>query len=69
MDMSFATQALSAEWAVRASQNGGLEVMVHPVPKDIEDIVAALKLDSLGIRIDRLTAEQREYLTSWSEGT
>ena len=69
MDMSFATQALSAEWAARASRNGGLAVKVHSVPKEIEDIVATLKLESMGIKIDRLTPEQREYLTSWGEGT
>ncbi len=69
MDMSFATQALSAEWAVRCSRNGGLEAKVHDVPKEIEDQVATLKLASMGIRIDRLTSEQREYLTSWGEGT
>ena len=69
MDMSFATQALSAEWAVRCSRNGGLAVQVHDVPKEIEDVVATLKLESMGIKIDRLTAEQREYLTSWGEGT
>jgi adenosylhomocysteinase len=69
MDMSFATQALSAEWAARESRNGGLAVKVHDVPKEIEDSVASLKLDSMGIKIDRLTPEQREYLTSWGEGT
>ncbi|MCX8071570.1 MAG: adenosylhomocysteinase [Candidatus Binatia bacterium] len=69
MDMSFATQALCAEWVARISRNGGLEVRVHPVPKHVEDIVASLKLDSMGIRIDRLTPEQRAYLSSWSEGT
>ncbi len=69
MDMSFATQALSAEWAVRASRNGGMAVKVHDVPKEIEDLVATLKLDSMGIKIDRLTPDQREYLTSWGEGT
>jgi adenosylhomocysteinase len=69
MDMSFATQALSAEWAVRSSRNGGLAVKVHDVPKEIEDQVATLKLDSMGIKIDRLTPEQREYLSSWGEGT
>jgi adenosylhomocysteinase len=69
MDMSFATQALSAEWAARASRDGGLAVKVHDVPKEIEDTVASLKLDSMGIKIDRLTPEQREYLTSWGEGT
>jgi len=69
MDMSFATQALCAEWASRTSRNGGLEVRVHEVPKHIEEVVASLKLDSMGIRIDRLTQEQREYLSSWAEGT
>jgi adenosylhomocysteinase len=69
MDMSFATQALSTEWAVRASGNGGLAVKVHDVPREIDDLVATLKLESMGIKIDRLTAEQREYLTSWAEGT
>jgi len=69
MDMSFATQALSAEWAVRCSRNGGLAVKVHDVPKEIEDLVATLKLASMGIKIDRLTPEQRDYLTSWGEGT
>jgi len=69
MDMSFATQALSAEWAVHCSRNGGLAVQVHDVPKEIEDLVATLKLESMGIRIDRLTPDQREYLTSWGEGT
>jgi adenosylhomocysteinase len=70
MDMSFATQALGAEWALRASRSkGGLEAKVHNIPRNIEDDVAALKLDSMGIKIDRLTPEQREYLASWSEGT
>ncbi len=70
MDMSFATQALSAEWALRASQRkGGLAVRVHDVPKEVEDEVAAVKLDSMGIKIDRLTTDQKQYLTSWSEGT
>ncbi len=70
MDMSFATQALSAEWALKQSRTKrGLEVRVHDVPKAIEDQVATLKLESMGIKIDRLTAEQKAYLTSWSEGT
>ncbi|MBI4516527.1 MAG: adenosylhomocysteinase [Deltaproteobacteria bacterium] len=69
MDMSFATQALCAEWAVRSSRNGGLALRVHEVPKDIEETVATLKLASMGIKLDRLTTDQRHYLTSWSEGT
>jgi adenosylhomocysteinase len=69
MDMSFATQALSAEWALKATEKGGLEVRVHNVPAVVEDQVSALKLESMGIRIDKLTPEQRHYLSSWSEGT
>lgn len=69
MDMSFATQALSAEWALRMAQKGKLAVKVHEVPKAIEEQVASVKLDTMGVKIDRLTSEQREYLTSWAEGT
>ncbi len=69
MDMSFATQALSAEWALKMADKGKLAVKVHEVPKAIEDDVSALKLESMGVKIDRLTSEQREYLTSWAEGT
>jgi adenosylhomocysteinase len=46
-----------------------LEPKVYPVPVDIDQNVARLKLQSLGINIDRLTREQEEYLSSWSEGT
>jgi adenosylhomocysteinase len=59
MDMSFATQALSAEWALKRAQNGGLAVRVHDVPKAVEDHVAAVKLQTMGIKIDRLTPEQK----------
>ncbi|MFQ5665931.1 MAG: adenosylhomocysteinase [Candidatus Binatia bacterium] len=69
MDMSFATQALSAEWAALSARNGGLAVRVHDVPKAIEEMVATLKLASMGIRIDRLTPDQHAYLSSWGEGT
>jgi adenosylhomocysteinase len=69
MDMSFATQALSAEWALKTAAKGKLAVKVHAVPKSIEDEVAAMKLDTLGVKIDRLTSEQKQYLSSWSEGT
>ncbi|GIW40175.1 MAG: adenosylhomocysteinase [Candidatus Binatia bacterium] len=69
MDMSFATQALAAEWVARRSRNGALEPRVHRVPREIEEEIASLKLASMGIRIDRLTPEQREYLTSWQAGT
>ncbi len=69
MDMSFATQALGARWAVEHSRNGGLAVAVHDIPQEVVDRVAALKLDSMGIRIDRLTPEQKKYLESWHVGT
>ncbi len=67
MDMSFATQALASEWAVK---NGNkLKQQVYEVPVDVENWVAKLKLASMGIRIDRLTAEQEKYLSSWAHGT
>jgi adenosylhomocysteinase len=69
MDMSFATQALAAEWACERSNNGGLEVRVHNLPRQIEEQVATLKMASMGIKIDRLTTEQKKYLTSWNIGT
>jgi len=67
MDMSFATQALATEWAVKNA--GKLEVKVHNVPKDIEDWVSNLKLKSMHIEIDELTEEQKKYLSSWEMGT
>jgi adenosylhomocysteinase len=67
MDMSFADQALSVEHLVKhASQ---LTPKVYPVPAEIDQNVARLKLASLGVTIDKLTPEQEEYLASWSEGT
>ena len=66
MDMSFADQALVAEWLWKSPK---LEVGVHEVPEEIDRTVAKLKLEGLGIRIDELTEEQRKYLTSWNEGT
>ncbi len=67
MDMSFADQALSVEHLVKNAKK--LEAKVYPVPAAIDQGVARLKLQSLGITIDRLTREQEEYLSSWSEGT
>jgi adenosylhomocysteinase len=67
MDMSFANQALCVEWIVK--QEKGLENMVHPVPGGIDDEVARLKLQSMGIEIDQLTPEQQSYLSSWEQGT
>ena len=63
MDISFALQALAIEWL--ASQAEGLEAAVVPVPGEIDREVARLKLESLGVRIDELTDEQRQYLSSW----
>jgi adenosylhomocysteinase len=67
MDMSFANQALAAEFAVQNA--GSLERKVYPVPEDIDNEIARLKLATMGIDIDRLTEEQAKYLASWDEGT
>jgi len=67
MDMSFANQALSCEFLVKNHKN--LERKVYPVPEELDKKVARLKLESMGVKIDKLTAEQEEYLASWSEGT
>ena len=67
MDMSFANQALSAEYMAREGK--GLKKAVHPVPIDIDREIARLKLLTMGVRIDTLTGEQQAYLSSWSEGT
>ncbi len=67
MDMSFANQALAVEYIARREQR--LPVDVHVVPPDIDQEVARLKLESMGIKIDELTEEQRKYLASWEEGT
>jgi len=67
MDMSFANQALAVNYLVQ--NHSSLENVVFPVPKEIDERVAKMKLESMGIRIDRLTPEQEKYLASWSEGT
>jgi adenosylhomocysteinase len=67
MDMSFADQALSLEYMVK--NYASLEKKVYTVPVELDKRVAKLKLESLGIKIDRLTSEQEEYLASWDEGT
>ena len=67
MDMSFADQALSCEYMVK--NHASLEKKVYTVPVDLDKRVAKLKLESLGIKIDRLTSEQEEYLASWNGGT
>jgi len=67
MDMSFANQALAAEYLVNHGK--ALSKAVHRVPADMDQEIARLKLEAMGIRIDTLTAEQKEYLSSWEMGT
>lgn len=67
MDMSFANQALSAEYLSRKGKS--LKKAVYGVPSKIDKEIAALKLSSMGIKIDKLTAEQKKYLRSWEIGT
>ena len=67
MDMSFANQALAAEYMVRHAAS--LPKGVHDVPREIDREIARLKLETMGVAIDRLTEEQDRYLKSWSEGT
>src|ERR671915_973183 len=67
MDMSFANQALSVEYAIAHAAE--LERKVYPVPEEIDREIARLKLATMGIDIDRLTEEQAKYLASWDEGT
>ncbi|MEK7572192.1 MAG: adenosylhomocysteinase [Patescibacteria group bacterium] len=67
MDMSFANQALAAEFFVK--NRGKLENKVHVLPKKLDQEVAKIKLQAMGISIDKLTKEQQSYLSSWDEGT
>jgi adenosylhomocysteinase len=67
MDMSFANQALCCEWIVK--NRGRLDKKVYPVPEEIDTEVARLKLETMGVRIDELTATQKAYLEDWEEGT
>src|SRR5438309_2110609 len=67
MDMSFANQALSAEYAVQNAAS--LERKVYSVPEEIDNEIARLKLATMGIDIDQLSEEQTKYLDSWNEGT
>jgi len=67
MDMSFANQALCAEYVVKNHKK--LEKKVYDVPEQIDKWISRLKLDSMGVKIDKLTPEQKKYLSSWSLGT
>jgi len=66
MDMSFANQALCVEHLAKTKK---MEPRVYSVPKEIDELVAKLKLKAMGIQIDELTEEQKRYITSWEEGT
>jgi adenosylhomocysteinase len=67
MDMSFANQALATEYAVQHAAS--LDNKVYPVPVAIDEEIARLKLETMGVTIDQLTEEQAKYLASWDEGT
>jgi adenosylhomocysteinase len=67
MDMSFANQALSAEYMVK--NHASLQKTVYSVPDELDKQVARMKLEAMGVKIDRLTPEQEHYLASWNEGT
>jgi adenosylhomocysteinase len=67
MDMSFANQALSAEYMLGHADE--LEQTVYAVPEEIDRNIAKLKLAAMGVKIDELTEEQKEYLASWTAGT
>src|ERR1700729_1915520 len=67
MDMSFANQALASEYMVKNAKD--LKPQVYSVPENIDRQIAKLKLESMGVHVDKLTADQEHYLASWSEGT
>ncbi|MBC7813708.1 MAG: adenosylhomocysteinase [Burkholderiales bacterium] len=67
MDMSFANQALGAEYMVKNAKS--LAAQVYTIPADVDQEIARLKLEAMGIRIDMLTVEQETYLNQWEEGT
>jgi adenosylhomocysteinase len=67
MDMSFSNQALAAEFLMKNADS--LEVKIHTLPSEIDELVAGIKLESLGGGLETLTNEQRDYLSGWQEGT
>jgi adenosylhomocysteinase len=70
MDMSFAGQALTLAWLTAEHKAGRrLEVVVHDVPRETDEEIARLKLETMGVFIDTLTPTQKKYLESWTEGT
>ncbi|GAF90727.1 unnamed protein product, partial [marine sediment metagenome] len=67
MDMSFANQALSVLFL--SKEGKALQKKVYPVPREIDEKIAQMKLKALSVRIDKLTPDQKKYLTGWEEGT
>ncbi len=67
MDMSFANQAMGCEYLIK--NKGKLEAGIHSIPVDVDQEIARLKLQAMGIAIDSLTSEQIEYVNSWNSGT
>jgi len=67
MDMSFANQALSVEYLVK--KEGQLAPGLHLLPEEVDQEIASLKLAAMGVRIDQLTPEMLEYMSSWETGT
>jgi adenosylhomocysteinase len=67
MDLSFAAQALATEWLV--AERGRLAAVVHALPAELDDRIARLKLQALGVRLDALSARQRDYVAAWRDGT
>jgi len=67
MDMSFANQALASEYLIKNRKK--LKAKVYPVPESIDEKIAELKLNAMGVKIDTLTKEQKKYLSSWHIGT
>ena len=67
MDMSFSTQALGIEYMTRNYEK--MENAVYNVPREMDEEIATIKLASMGVTLDKLTAEQIKYITGWEEGT
>ncbi|HDD33811.1 MAG TPA: adenosylhomocysteinase, partial [Thermofilaceae archaeon] len=67
MDMSFSNQALAVEYLLRRA--GKLKPLVYKLPRRLDNMIAKLKLEALGVKLEVLTREQREYLRSWTLGT
>jgi adenosylhomocysteinase len=67
MDMSFANQALAAEYMLKNA--GTMKPDVYVMPFDVDQEIARLKLEAMGVKIDTLTAQQHAYLNQWVEGT